>query len=63
MKKVALALAAGVVLFASCKKDYQCSCTISGITVSQTYTDLTKAEADTQEAACTTGGVCTWAVK
>jgi hypothetical protein len=62
MKKVTLALAAGVVLFASCKKDYQCSCTGGGFTITQDYAGLTKDEAATQETNCTNVG-CTWSVK
>ena len=62
MKKVLLAVAV-VAFFASCKKDYTCSCTILGTTTSVDYPGLSKDEAKTTEAACTTGGFCTWAEK
>jgi len=65
MKKV-LGVAAfavlGVVALSSCKKEYQCSYTLNGVTVSQDYTDLDKSSADAQETLCTLGGG-TWSTK
>jgi hypothetical protein len=44
MKKL-FSLLAIVALFAACKKDFTCECTILGQTVSQTFTDVKKSEA------------------
>jgi hypothetical protein len=63
MKKVMLALAAGVVLFASCKKDYVCTCTIDDVTTTTDYEGLSKAEATTAETACKLSTYCTWSAK
>ena len=71
MKKVLLAVAV-VAFFASCKKDYVCTCVdTSGIeplypTTTVPYNGLKKSEAETAEAACTlSNGIsfytCTWA--
>lgn len=61
MKKVLFAVIA-IAALASCKKDYECRFTIGGSSYSQDYYDLTSAQADAQEVACTdAGGV--WAVK
>ena len=62
MKKVLVAVAV-VAFFASCKKDYTCTCSVLGISTSADYNGLSKSEADDAEAACTTGGICTWAEK
>lgn len=62
MKKVLVAVAV-VAFFASCKKDYTCTCEILGISTSVDYEGLSKSEADDAEAACTTGSICTWAEK
>lgn len=62
MKKVLVAVAV-VAFFASCKKDYTCTCSILGTSTSVDYNGLSKSEAETAEAACTTGGICTWATK
>lgn len=52
MKKITLSLAAGLLLFASCKKDWTCTCTASGVSYNAaTYTDTKKADA---EASCET---------
>lgn len=46
MKKITLTLAAGLLLFASCKKDWTCSCTANGVGyTAATYTDTKKADA------------------
>lgn len=50
MKKVMLALAAGVLLFASCKKDWTCTCTSGGVSTTITIKDAKKSDAS---AACT----------
>jgi hypothetical protein len=62
MKKVLLAVAV-VAFFASCKKDYTCTCSILGTTTTVEYPDLNKSDADAAKTACTTGGFCTWAEK
>ena len=62
MKKVLLAVAV-VAFFASCKKDYACTCNILGTSTTVDYPGLNKSDAETAEAACTTGGLCTWAEK
>lgn len=48
----------GVVVLASCKKDYTCTCG----TAESDYTGLTKSQADAQKANCEFLG-CTWAEK
>ena len=68
MKKVLLAVAV-VAFFASCKKDYTCTCVdTSGIdpllpTVTTPYDGLSKSEADDAKALCTNYSyyTCTWA--
>jgi len=62
MKKIFVAVAV-VALFASCKKDYTCTCTTAGVSASIDYTGLSKSEADDQEKACTTTSICVWAEK
>ncbi len=62
MKKVLVAVAV-VAFFASCKKDYTCTCTAFGVSTSVDYNGLSKSEADDAEAACTATGICTWAEK
>jgi hypothetical protein len=62
MKKVLVAVAV-VAFFASCKKDYTCTCEVLGLSTSVDFEGLSKSEADDQEAACTAGGICTWAEK
>lgn len=44
MKKI-FALLAVVALFAACKKDYTCECTVLGTSESTTFTDVKKSEA------------------
>ena len=65
MKKV-LGVAAfavlGVVALSSCKKDYQCSFTTSGITTSVDYPGLNKADAESVETTCKAAGG-TWSTK
>lgn len=52
----------GVLALSSCKKDYTCSWTSGDETYSQTYTGLSKSEAEAQEVNCKfVGG--TWAKK
>ena len=36
----------GVVALSSCKKDYTCTCTVNGGTISATYTKVKKADAE-----------------
>ncbi len=62
MKKVLLAVAV-VAFFASCKKDYTCTCTVFGTTTSTDFEGLSKSEAEDLEEDCTEGGICTWAEK
>lgn len=63
MKKVLVAVAV-VAFFASCKKDYVCTCDAGILGKSEVpYPGLSKSEADDAEAVCTTGGFCTWAEK
>jgi len=73
MKKVLLAVVA-VAFFASCKKDYTCTCVdTSGIeplfpTTVANNDGLSKSDADAAKAACTVGNgisyyTCTWAEK
>lgn len=62
MKKVLLACAV-VAFFASCKKDYTCTCTVFGTSTSVDYPGLNKGDAKTAETACTSTGICTWAEK
>jgi len=52
----------GIVALSSCKKDYTCTFSAGSVSTSQTYTDLTKTQADAQETNCEfLGG--TWAKK
>ena len=44
MKKI-FALLAVVAIFAACKKDYTCECTVLGATESTTFKDVKKSEA------------------
>jgi len=71
MKKVLVAVAV-VAFFASCKKDYTCTCVnTSGIehlypTTTVPYNGLKKSEAETAKTACTLSNgtsyyTCTWA--
>jgi hypothetical protein len=69
MKKTFVAIAV-VALFASCTKDYACTCAVGGIVSSTTnFPDLTKSEAETAEQNCETGGsvlfgiTCVWSEK
>ena len=57
-----LTLAAGIILFASCKKDYECTYSSGGFTLSQSYPDLTKDEAAVKEVDCNNLGG-TWSVQ
>ena len=67
MKKVLLAVAV-VAFFASCKKDYVCSCDIDNgfftETVEENYEGLSKSEAEEAEEDCESnndiGFTCTW---
>lgn len=63
MKKL-FAFAAVTLMFAatSCKKDYTCSVEANGVSVSATYTGLTKSEAKDLQSQCEAGGG-TWAAK
>ena len=45
MKKVLFAAFASMLLFASCKKDYTCACTINGIDAGTTTINDTKSKA------------------
>lgn len=47
MKKIALTMAAALVLFASCKKDYTCSCTTTYTQVPQGGTPTTTSSTTT----------------
>jgi hypothetical protein len=71
MKKIFAAVAI-VALFASCKKDYTCTCSVGGVVASTvSYDGLSKGDADDAEAACTAGSItvngvttgCAWAEK
>ncbi|HPH83318.1 MAG TPA: hypothetical protein PL185_12130 [Flavobacteriales bacterium] len=62
MKKVLVAVAV-VAFFASCKKDYTCTCEVLGVKTSVDYNGLSKSEAETAETACTSSSICTWAEK
>lgn len=62
MKKVFVAVAV-VALFASCKKDYTCTCEAFGVSTSVDYNGLSKSEAETAETACTSSSLCKWAEK
>lgn len=42
----------GVAALTSCKKDYTCTYTSNGVSTSQDYTGLNKAEAETAETQC-----------
>ena len=67
MKKVLLAVAV-VAFFASCKKDYVCSCDVDNgffsETVEENYEGLSKSEAEELEEDCEdnnyAGYTCTW---
>ena len=66
MKKVFLAVAviAGTFSMTSCKKDYDCDCTISGTTTTSTIKDAKKKDAQDacnalSAAASISGGSCT----
>lgn len=46
MKKVLMiAIVGGAFALTSCKKDYVCSCTASGVTLDVTYQDVKKKDA------------------
>ena len=74
MKKVLLAVAV-VAFFASCKKDYICTCTetyynsdtvlVTEQYYNQEFNGLSKSEAETAKSGCITGNtiddVCIWA--
>lgn len=62
MKKVLFAVLA-VAALASCKKDYTCSCTSGGLTISEDYYDLDKNQAAAQQLDCEQFSACTWSVK
>jgi hypothetical protein len=62
MKKVLLAVAV-VAFFASCKKDYTCTCTNAAGSVTVEYPDLSKSDADAAKTSCTASSICTWAEK
>lgn len=70
MKKVLLAVAV-VAFFASCKKDYTCTCTDGSFSSVETYTSVSGANANLLKANCesstTAGSVtvagCVWAKK
>ena len=62
MKKVLLAVAV-VAFFASCKKDYTCTCTLLGTTTTTDFPGLNKSDADAAKTSCTSTGICTWAEK
>jgi len=62
MKKVLLAVAV-VAFFASCKKDYTCTCTGAGLSATVEYTGLNKSDADAAKTGCTSVASCTWAEK
>lgn len=52
-----------IVGMASCKKDYTCTCTVSGVSVSSTIENVSKADAeeacdDSNAAAALLGGSC-----
>ncbi len=67
MKKIFLAVAV-VAFFASCKKDYTCTCTYGGNTSVTTYSSVSGANANFLKASCesssTSGSVtlagCVW---
>ncbi|MEZ5172776.1 MAG: hypothetical protein R2850_04545 [Bacteroidia bacterium] len=62
MKKVLFA-AAVLALFASCKKDYTCTCTAYDQTIVTDYNNLSKGEASDGEDKCNESGLCVWAEK
>ncbi|MFM2285283.1 MAG: hypothetical protein RLZZ543_780 [Bacteroidota bacterium] len=62
MKKVLVAVAV-VAFFASCKKDYTCTCEVLGVSTTVDYNDLNKSDADAAETACTASSICKWAEK
>lgn len=63
MKKL-FAFAAITLMFAatSCKKDYTCTIESDGLSVSATYTDVSKSDAKDLESQCEAAGG-TWASK
>ena len=48
MKKTVLIAAGALLLFASCKKDYTCVCSVNGTEVSSTTITDTKSKAEDQ---------------
>ena len=61
MKKlIILSLVVAGFAMTSCKKDYLCSCDVSGMKTEVEYNGLTKSEADDAKAACETTSYCTW---
>ena len=56
MKKVLLAVAV-VAFFASCKKDYTCTCTLLGTTTTTDFPGLNKSDADAAKTSCTSTGI------
>lgn len=64
MKKVLLVAVAGLFVLASCKKDYTCTCTVSGpqgsISASETINGTKKdAQAECEEGSASSGGYTT----
>lgn len=64
MKKILVAVAV-VAFFASCKKDYTCTCDFAGVKTTTDFNGLSKSDADAAKTTCTASilGTCTWAEK
>jgi hypothetical protein len=63
MKKI-FVLGSLVLTFASCKKDYTCTCYAGTALESKfEFTGLSKSEAETQQDSCETNSACSWAVQ
>ena len=62
MKKVFVIASVGMLLFASCKKDYTCTITVLGISSTAQYPGLNKSDAKAAQTACE-AATGTWATK
>ena len=53
-----------VLTFASCKKDYACTCYAGkALEAKLEFSALSKSEAETQQDSCETNAACSWAVQ
>lgn len=67
MKKIIAIAVLGTITMVSCSKDYQCTVTTNGVSVSTDYLGLDSDEAALQETACNNAAIgditTSWTVK